>query len=847
MAERKQKRIAVNKKPAARQLKSQKNKDLNKNHGQFDVDHFLIDEQIYYSSEIQKALADQEQAARPVLSDLDKLILGQVTHWPKVNKKSNGLNVLINGAGKISAFSKKGQSVNSSYTVDLRAKQTFTIPAEIKKNNSDLPAPSLIRPALFKDGWHKIKQLFITYHSPRFSPIKKTAEPKVAYLAHLKTALNFALIALLFIIPIRGIIIYQQIKETKIKVLGVTEEAVSNLKQGVSEAGSTNWLAAVASFSASSDYFSQAQSDLSAYNQSLVGFFESLPLTSKQIKDGKALLESGQLMSQAAAKLALIINSINQKTSLGETVSGSLAEIQSNVHEVIADLTSALNNLAEVKPGILPASYQPSFTEIQKNLPLLLANLHQTDKLLTFSGDLLGFNGSKRYLFNYQNDGEMRATGGFIGSYALVDISKGKITNLEVPPGGYYDLKAGFLEKVISPVPLHLLGTPWMIWDANWWPDYPASMAKLLWFYEKSGGPSVDGVLTFNASLLPELLKITGNISLPQYNQLLTPDNVIPALQHETEFGDSKKANQPKKIIGDLMAKVLERLMSVAPDQLMPLVGALKNSLAVKDIQLYFTNEGQQQQAHDFGWTGEIAQTDKDYLMVIRSNVAGGKTDRVIKQEVTHYAYLQADNSLVDTVAIKLTHQGDPNDVFERVLNKSYIRAYVPQGSELLEASGYDTINPALFKEVYPGYSPDKDLLAISGAVQTDAKTGTGINNEFGKTVFGNWLTLAPGESKTLTFSYHLPFKLTFSAGYLSRLLTLLGLKEAVNDPTYSLLVQSQSGVKGATFSGNLYLPENRSVVWSNSSTNKELTVKGRNVNFKEDLSGDFKIGVLIR
>lgn len=869
------KRVSLKAKKSAKNgaVKSKVASGLKKNHGQFDVDHFLIDEQIYCSERLRAALEKQEQKVQPVLNDLDKIILGGIS----ANRVSesvekviigNGLKVSFNKAGQFLGFTSKGLLFNSAYTVDLRKKQLVKKPPvgaekenyflnelRISQPVLDIPSPSLLKRQAFKDWLKRISQLpkniFAAFLPPRkfFLPkaSPKTISRQLPWLNRLKVALNFALIALLFIVPIRGVIIYNQIKDAKIKVLGATEEALTDLQEGMAAISATDWNTASLNFAQSNDYFNQAQVVIAGYNQSLLSFFEDLPLTSKQINDGKALLNSGQLMAQAATKLSLIINQINQQASLEATVSQSLAEIQDNLHQVIDNLRQALSNLAGVSPQALPDKYRESFKEIQKNLPLLLNNLTETDKLLNFSSDFLGLKAAKRYLFNYQNNNELRATGGFLGSYALVDISKGKIKNMEVPGGGYYDLKGDFLEKVISPQPMHLLGTPWMIWDANWWPDYPASMKKLLWFYEKSGGPSVDGVITFNASILPAFLKITGNISLPEYNQLLTPDNVILALQHETEFEYNKKENQPKKIIGDLMKKILEKLMSVSPEQIMPLVATLKDSLAAKDIQLYFTDDKLENQVKDFGWDGGVAVTDKDYLMVVRTNVSGGKTDGVIKQEIKHYAYLQDDNSLVDSVAIKLTHQGNKNDVFERVLNKSYIRVYVPEGSQFLEASGYDGIDPTLFKEVYPGYLPDKDLERINGQIQIDPKTNTVINNELGKTVFGNWLLLQPGESKTLTFSYRLPFKLDFQYSSFNRLLEIVGLKEADDNQNYSLLAQNQSGPKNTILESVLSLPNSRTIVWSGSSGKNNLNITANSLNFKTELNKDYKYGVLIR
>ena len=57
-----------------------------------------------------------------------------------------------------------------------------------------------------------------------------------------------------------------------------------------------------------------------------------------------------------------------------------------------------------------------------------------------------------------------------------------------------------------------MIAPQWYFWDANWWADWPTSANKLMWFYEKSNGPTVDGVVSFTPTVMEELLKIIGPI-----------------------------------------------------------------------------------------------------------------------------------------------------------------------------------------------------------------------------------------------------------------------------------------------------------------------------------------------
>jgi hypothetical protein len=70
----------------------------------------------------------------------------------------------------------------------------------------------------------------------------------------------------------------------------------------------------------------------------------------------------------------------------------------------------------------------------------------------------------------------------------------------------------------------------------------------------------LDGVIAINDRLLEQLLRVTGPIEMPEYGKTLTADNVIFELQKSVELEYDKAENKPKKIIGDLMPKLLARL-----------------------------------------------------------------------------------------------------------------------------------------------------------------------------------------------------------------------------------------------------------------------------------------------
>lgn len=842
----------IRKSPVSKSTSLETIQEKLKDQAEFSLDSFLIDEQLNYSKQLEKEEKELQKKIKPIINDLDKLILGKRSEKSFIEiLPTNQIKISLNKQGEIKR-ERTSQFSGSVHRVDLTASKEHkrAAPSKFKAkevredfdefkivdSKLDIPKTSLVKKEKLTK-WFTSKFISLKNRLSREPQETKIAITRYFWFQRLKMALNFALIALLLILPIRALFFYQYVDTTKGQVLGISEEALTDLELGAQAASSANWQDAGMHFLSASNHFSQAKENLLIYNQTLINIARNLPATGDLINSGENLLLAGNHLTRAAGSLTTVLDQITESKDLDQTITDNLAIVNVALRDSQEEIASASNYLLEVSPKIIPEKYRDFFIQIQSKLPTFLEGLSETQKFIDFSLKVLGHHTPQRYLFLFQNNNELRATGGFLGSAALVDLKKGEIINLEVPSGGLYDLKGDFFEKIISPGPMQLLGYPWQIWDANWWPDFPTSAKKITWFWEKSGWPTVDGVIAFNSSLMPKILEIVGDIEMPDYNQLLTPETVVLALQHETEFEYSRAENRPKQIIADLMPILITKLLEIPTNQALPLLLTLNQALTEKEIQFYFVDNQLQNYVQERRWAGEILDSSRDYLFVVNQNVAGGKSDTVVNQEISHYAYLQPDGSIIDTVAITRTHYGNPEDVFEKAQNNSYIRVYVPQGSQLLEVTGYDIIDPELFKEVYQGYHQDEELLRISGQITKDAKTNTNVYNELGKTVFGNWLQVKPGESKTITFSYKLPLSLNFASNSLFK---------KSQSQKYSLLVQSQSGANQTTFSSHLYLTNDLNVIWSGSTVADFPEAVSDGIKFNTPLNTDHYYGVLI-
>jgi hypothetical protein len=230
------------------------------------------------------------------------------------------------------------------------------------------------------------------------------------------------------------------------------------------------------------------------------------------------------------------------------------------------------------------------------------------------------------------------------------------------------------------------------------------------------------------------------------------------------------------------MPRVLEKLLDLEQDQWIDGLLLFTQMMEEKEIMIHFKKPELQDVIVDMGWSGEVKETEKDYLNIVHANIGGGKTDRVIKQDAKIETEIQSNGDIVNTVTLTRAHNGDPNNFWTRVKNVAYTRFYVPEGSELIEAKGFDDELFGVLVEDDVDAMPDPDLLKTEGQSIIDEKSKTRTYVESGKTVFGNFIGVEAGMTKVVQISYRLPFKVSLSP----------------TDPVshYSMLFQKQSGAE---------------------------------------------------
>jgi len=547
------------------------------------------------------------------------------------------------------------------------------------------------------------------------------------------------------------------------------------------------------------------------------------------VRAGEDIALAGKNIADSLTAVAQIGNPLEKDNQVPLT--GIFLQLSEGIKKAQASLEDANGNLSKSNIEDLPPEIQASFVKIKTKLPQIVQGMRNFSDNSQIILDFLGYNGPRKFLFIFQNNQEMRATGGFIGSYGVLDVADGKIKKLFVDD--IYNPDGQIKARIVPPEPIQKMSAAWMMHDSNWFPDFPTSAEKISWFYEKTGGPTVDGVIAMTPDVIQKMLEISGPIEMPDYGLIIDSQNFVEATQTEVELNYDKTENQPKKIIADLTPQVLDRVLSDRkPGDMLRLLSIINDSLKEKQLLIYSKNYNIQKIISNSGWSGEILDTPKDYLSVVNTNIGGYKTDAVIDETIDHHSTISEDGSIVDEVTITRKHNGgnEKYDWWNKV-NADYLRVYIPENSVLLEASGQtrEFVSPPLdYKSL--GFSHDPQVLTEEEATKIDDTSGTRIYSENRKTVFANWVYVSPGEEVVLKYKYKLPFRLVFD-----------NLQHPAD--TFSVLYQKQSGSRGSRLESRVDLPSSFSTVWAYPENSQ---MENGNLKTETDLTTDKIVGAAI-
>jgi hypothetical protein len=193
--------------------------------------------------------------------------------------------------------------------------------------------------------------------------------------------------------------------------------------------------------------------------------------------------------------------------------------------------SEADSRLAAEDPSGYVGRLREKYRELADRVHAAAVLLSQADTALAVMPDMLGADGPRNYLMVFQNNAEIRASGGLPGAVSLVHTDDGSIgLTRQVAAGSFGETARPVLPLTPTEVKLFgpQLGTYFL--DANFTPDFPraSELWRARWQAEFDEG--IDGVFTVDPVTLSYLLEATGPVTVSGVE--LTAQNVVRVVEN---------------------------------------------------------------------------------------------------------------------------------------------------------------------------------------------------------------------------------------------------------------------------------------------------------------------------
>lgn len=389
-----------------------------------------------------------------------------------------------------------------------------------------------------------------------------------------------------------------------------------------------------------------------------------------------------------------------------QEASGGAGSMVSQITELRSLISATNNHLAlsqtqlagMLKGGSLPFSLAPVENIGQKAHQAIAAVRRQSsfvENLLSLYPVISGLTKPQTYLLLFQNSMELRPTGGFIGSLGVARFSGGVMEDLQVRD--VYEVDGQLKGHVDPPPPLRdLMGQEhWYLRDSNWDPDFPASAAKALWFYEKETGVRVDGVIGVSVPFVVNLLKATGPLVLSDLNDRITAENFFgkSLLYTQTDFFPG--STQKKDFLGYLSQALMTQLFSRNGASSTKVLKATIEAFEGHDLLLYFDDQKLETIAKRYGWAGEAPASvggcasvsgetlcTGDRIYFTEANIGVNKVNYFMKREVLHQVTLAQDGTTGHTLTVRFKNSSRDGQNGGGAY-RTYLQLFIPEDATI--------------------------------------------------------------------------------------------------------------------------------------------------------------------
>ena len=247
---------------------------------------------------------------------------------------------------------------------------------------------------------------------------------------------------------------------------------------------------------------------------------------------------------------------------------------------------------------------------------------------------MLGRQDRQRYFVAFTSPAEARGTGGFLGTFGILNADKGKLSVERL--GSNTELN-DFTAPVVDlgEEYTRLYSNNSALWSGmNLSPHFPFAAKQWIEGWKRQTGEQLQGALAVDPATLSYLMGVTGPITLPD-GEPLTSTDVVPFLANGVyqRFASDNAAR--KKFQVTVADRAINGLIAgEAHPQL--ILTAMARAASERRLLVYSADPTVQRVIEQWPLSGIVDTTPGPYAMLVVNNLAGNKADYFLDRSLTY-------------------------------------------------------------------------------------------------------------------------------------------------------------------------------------------------------------------
>lgn len=430
------------------------------------------------------------------------------------------------------------------------------------------------------------------------------------------------------------------------------------------------------------------------------------------------LSASGYIVDAADAQTLPDPEVINQEGN-EEQIKGFIRELPrvirlyDQVEVQITDLIAVFNRLdPDYIPNIGTSGIKEKVIKAQNLTSEFPVISTQLKEILGVLPTLLGSDAPASYLIVYQNEKEMRASGGLLSAYGNLVIDKGELGD-DITATDMWDLEGytswtlgrdvGYRNIYGQNALMNFgCGSSYLrAQDSGIYPDLHLVMDMFKDYYDLANRnnpkkyPGYDHIVILNTFFASDIISLVEPLEVE--GQTITSDNAAKVIFGETSSQPLDPAIR-KEFIGKVATALKDKLNELSADDFPRIVQMLIRTMQAKNIAFYSKQADVQTYFDNLGISGRIEKTfEGDYFHLNEAQNCSLKSNFYVYDTVTQNISINETGEIRKDVGVEWVNEKiyDPKEPY--IISNSisfryraWVRLFMPQNSKVIKTNGLE-------------------------------------------------------------------------------------------------------------------------------------------------------------